>query len=101
MVLPSISGGKVPRRQEEFGSFGPGRDTLVHRFVDHTAVMTLPSASFRDPENAAFENEGAWFRIAGPSSAAALRTLRGSEIYASGVASGYLVAFDEVTADAS
>ena len=63
--------------------------------------MTLPSASFRDPENAAFENEGAWFRIAGPSSAAALRTLRSSEIYASGVAGGSLVAFDEVTADAS
>jgi hypothetical protein len=63
--------------------------------------MTRPSSSFRDPENAAFEYEGAWFRIAGPSSAGALRTLRGSDVYASAIAGGRLVAFEELTPDAS
>ena len=63
--------------------------------------MTRPSASFRDPENAAFEYESAWFRIAGPSSAAALRTLRGSEVYDSGVARGSLISFEEIDPDES
>ena len=55
------------------------------------------SASFRDPENAAFEAAGAWYRIAAPSSATALRTLRSSAIYPDLVADGSLLAFDEVT----
>lgn len=101
MVLPSITGGEVPWWQQEISGVRSGRDTLVHRLLDHTNVTTRRSASFRDPENAAFEYEGVWYRIAGLSSAAALRTLRGSEFYESGVASGSLVAFEELNSDAS
>ena len=60
-------------------------------------MTVTSSASFRDPENAAFEREGIWYRIAAPSSAVALRTLRSSAVYAALTADGRLVAFDEVT----
>lgn len=60
-------------------------------------MTVTSSASFRDPENAAFEREGIWYRIAAPSSALALRTLRSSAVYAALTADGRLVAFDEVT----
>jgi len=59
-------------------------------------VSAPGSASFRDPENAAFAFDGSWFRIAAPSSAAALRALRASTIYGSLTAEGSLVSFDEV-----
>ncbi|MBK9740291.1 MAG: class I SAM-dependent methyltransferase [Actinobacteria bacterium] len=60
--------------------------------------MTLTSsASFRDPENAAFSLNGDWFRIAGPGSAEALSDLRTSQVYTDLVAEGALVTFDEVT----
>lgn len=57
------------------------------------------SASFRDPENAAFAFEGTWHRIALPASAKALRLLRASEVYSDLVRDGGLVSFDEVPAD--
>ena len=59
--------------------------------------MTISSsASFRDPENAAFLHEGTWFRIAAPSSAAALTALRSSQTYADLVGSGAMVSFEEL-----
>jgi hypothetical protein len=58
-------------------------------------VTTTATASFRDPENAAFAHEGTWYRIAGPSSTEALRALRASDLYASLVAAGSLVEFNE------
>jgi hypothetical protein len=58
-------------------------------------VTTTATASFRDPENAAFAHEGIWYRVAGPSSAEALRDLRSSDLYASLVAAGSLVEFNE------
>jgi hypothetical protein len=57
------------------------------------------SASFRDPENAAFCLDGTWFRIAAPSSAAALRTLRAADLYAELTSAGQLVTFEEADAD--
>ena len=57
------------------------------------------SASFRDPENAAFPVDGTWYRIAVPSSAQALRDLRASSVYADLVEAGALVAFDEVAGE--
>ncbi len=59
-------------------------------------MTILPTASFRDPENAAFLHEGIWYRMAGPSSSAAMRTLRGSALYGSLTAAGSLVAFEEL-----
>jgi hypothetical protein len=58
-------------------------------------VTPTSSASFRDPENAAFFHDGTWFRIAGPSSAAALRDLKSSDLYAALVAEGALLSFEE------
>jgi hypothetical protein len=58
-------------------------------------VTISSSASFRDPENAAFASNGTWFRIAAPSSADALRALRGSSLYADLVTEGVLVSYDE------
>ena len=60
-------------------------------------MAPIGSASFRDPENAAFAYGGSWYRIALPSSAAALRRLRASDLYATLVGEGSLVSFDEVT----
>ena len=57
------------------------------------------SASFRDPENAAFASGNTWYRIARASSADALRTLRDSGLYAALVSEGSLVSFEEVPAD--
>ena len=57
------------------------------------------SASFRDPENAAFCLDGTWYRIAGSSSAAALRTLRSSDLYSALTGEGALVAYEEVGLD--
>ncbi len=57
------------------------------------------SASFRDPENAAFLHQGTWFRIARPASADALRHLRSSPLYGDLTAEGLLVEFDEVSGD--
>ncbi len=57
------------------------------------------SASFRDPENAAFRLNDAWFRIAGPRSAEALDTLRSSTLYSELVAEGALVSFEAVEAE--
>jgi ribosomal protein L11 methylase PrmA len=64
-------------------------------------VTPTSSASFRDPENAAFEHDGTWYRIAGPSSAAALRDLRASTLYSALADEGALVAFDEADPTAS
>jgi len=57
--------------------------------------VTVGSASYRDPENAAVVVDGAWYRVAAPESAAALTVLRESELYAALVAEGSLVRFDE------
>jgi hypothetical protein len=62
-------------------------------------VTSTGSASFRDPENAAFSSGGAWYRIARPLSADALRTLRSSDLYAALTAEGSLVSFEEVAGD--
>jgi hypothetical protein len=59
-------------------------------------VTPTGSASFRDPENAAFLVDGTWYRIALPTSAQALRRLRESDLYAALIGEGSLVAFDEV-----
>ena len=59
------------------------------------------SASFRDPENAAFHREGIWYRIAAPASATALRTLRASDAYTRLTTAGSLLRFDEVDAPAA
>lgn len=59
------------------------------------------SASFRDPENAAFRHEGTWYRIAQPASATALRTLRAADLYAALVDEGALVSYEEVPAEAA
>ncbi len=63
-------------------------------------MVSTGSASFRDPENAAFHADG-WYRIARPASADALRTLRSSDLYSTLVAEGSLVGFDEVPAEAA
>ncbi len=60
-------------------------------------MVLTGSASFRDPENAAFAHEGTWYRIAAPASAAALRALRASSVYDDLVADGSLVSFEEST----
>jgi len=52
--------------------------------------------SFRDPENAAYHHDGIWYRIAGPSSAQALLTLRESPLYEQLLAEGVLEPFDAV-----
>lgn len=57
------------------------------------------TASFRDPENAAFEFEGAWYRIAAPVSASALDALLASPLYADLVAEGVLIPFSRVEGD--
>lgn len=64
-------------------------------------MTSAGSASFRDPENAAVLLDGSWFRVASLSSAAALRRLRGSELYDRLVDAGSLVSFDEVSGDAA
>jgi len=62
-------------------------------------VSSLPTASFRDPENAAFHHDGTWYRIASPASAAALDLLRDSPLYEALVAERALVPFDRVDGD--
>jgi len=62
-------------------------------------VTPTGSASFRDPENAAFQADGTWYRVARDASAQALRTLRGSDLYTELVAEGALLRFDEVPAE--
>jgi SAM-dependent methyltransferase len=59
-------------------------------------VTPTSSASFRDPENAAFCLDGIWYRIAGPSSASALRALRSSALYTELIGEEALVRFDEL-----
>lgn len=53
------------------------------------------SASFRDPENAAFRHDGTWYRIARPASAEALRRLRSSDLYPTLLEEGALLGFEE------
>ncbi|MFM8154803.1 MAG: hypothetical protein ACKOAF_01825 [Actinomycetes bacterium] len=59
-------------------------------------MSSQPTASFRDPENAAFHHDGTWYRIASPASAAALDVLRDSPLYEALVAERALVPFDRV-----
>lgn len=61
-------------------------------------MATGPTASFRDPENAAFLHDGTWYRVARRSSADALRKLRSSALYGELVNEGALVRYDEVDA---
>jgi ribosomal protein L11 methylase PrmA len=63
-------------------------------------VTPSSSASFRDPENAAFTSGGSWFRIAAPSSAEALRALRADALYRALVDEGALVSFEETAPEA-
>lgn len=58
--------------------------------------MTTGFTSFRDPNNAAFWVDGRWYRIASPSSAAAMARLRNSDAYDELTSEGVLVRFDEV-----
>jgi ribosomal protein L11 methylase PrmA len=58
--------------------------------------VSATAASFRDPENAAFCLDGAWYRIAAPASAAALRTLLDSPVGAALISSGALLPFEPV-----
>ena len=53
------------------------------------------AGSYRDPENAAFAHEGTWYRIAAPSSAAALDQLVASGLKDRLVADGALLDFRE------
>jgi hypothetical protein len=62
-------------------------------------VSSQATASFRDPENAAFLHEGTWFRIASPASAAAIDVLRDSTLYDALISEGALVPFDRVEGD--
>ena len=55
--------------------------------------------SVRDPENFAIFRAGAWFRVAAPRSAAALRRLRESEVYEAMTDQGKLVHFEELASD--
>ena len=57
------------------------------------------SASFRDPENAAFTDDGTWYRVARPSSAQALRALRSSDLYPELLGEGAIVGYDELPED--
>jgi hypothetical protein len=59
-------------------------------------VSSQPTASFRDPENAAFLHDGTWYRIASPASAAAINALRDSALYESLIAERALIPFDLV-----
>ena len=59
-------------------------------------MSSTGSASFRDPENAAFLLDGTWHRIALPASAQALRQLRESDLYRDLVGAGELVTFEEL-----
>ena len=55
--------------------------------------MSVSVSSFRDPENFAVTLDGAWYRIASPRSAKALRTLQESPLKEELVSSGSLVDF--------
>ncbi|CAB4832610.1 MAG: hypothetical protein F2763_05590 [Actinobacteria bacterium] len=57
------------------------------------------SASFRDPENAAFFHEGTWYRIAGPASAQALTQLHGSPLYGALVSERSILSYEIVDAE--
>lgn len=54
------------------------------------------SASFRDPENSAVQVDGTWYRIASPTSAAALDHFRSSSTYEELAGAGSIVRFDRV-----
>ena len=59
-------------------------------------MSSQPTASFRDPENAAFLHEGAWYRIASPASAAAIDVLRDSTLYDTLISEHALIPFDRI-----
>jgi len=59
-------------------------------------LSSQPTASFRDPENAAFLYEGAWYRIASPASAAAIDVLRDSTLYDTLISEHALIPFDRI-----
>lgn len=59
-------------------------------------MSSQPTASFRDPENAAFQHDGTWYRIASPASAAAIDTLRDSELYSALIDENAIVPIDRV-----
>jgi len=58
--------------------------------------VSASAASFRDPENFAVSVAGAWFRVANPASAKALRLLSESPLKTELVTEGSLVDFGEV-----
>lgn len=57
------------------------------------------SASFRDPENAAYLHGGSWYRVAGHSSTEALTRLRASPLYSQLVSTGSIVAYELAPAE--
>ncbi|MBU6278103.1 MAG: class I SAM-dependent methyltransferase [Actinomycetales bacterium] len=61
-----------------------------------TTEVDPGSSSFRDPQNAAFQYQGQWYRIADADSAQALDRLRASSLYQSLVDSGALLAFEPI-----
>lgn len=61
-------------------------------------MTSQPTASFRDPENAAFHHDGTWYRIASPASAEAINTLRDSDLYDALISERALVPFERVEA---
>jgi hypothetical protein len=64
-------------------------------------VTPTSSASFRDPENAAFLLDEVWYRIAGPSSAQALDDLHASALYGQLISEGALVSYERVDGPAA
>jgi SAM-dependent methyltransferase len=64
-------------------------------------VNPTSSASFRDPENAAFAYDDTWYRIAGPRSSEALDQLLAAPLYQQLIDEGILVAFERLDGPAS
>ena len=61
-----------------------------------TTELDPGSSSFRDPQNAAFQHNGQWYRIADTGSAQALDRLLASDVYSSLVADDALLAFEPI-----
>jgi SAM-dependent methyltransferase len=64
-------------------------------------VNPTSSASFRDPENAAFAHDDTWYRIAGPRSSEALDQLLASSLYRQLIDEGILVAYERLDGPAA
>ncbi len=61
-----------------------------------TTQVDPGSSSFRDPQNAAFQHRGQWYRVADDQSAQALDRLLASDLYPALIESGALLSFEPV-----